>query len=76
MTDLLSNLNLHTVFPVLSIADWKAHQVALENLNDRVLADPNAALYGKDNVLPIDDWRPQKMTQKPDNDLCADGEDD
>ncbi len=36
--------------------------MALENLNDKAQNDPSAPLYGKDDVLPIDDWRPQKMT--------------
>ncbi len=59
---MLSNLNLHTVFPVLTSADRKLHQMALENLNDKAQNDPSAPLYGKDDVLPIDDWRPRKMT--------------
>ncbi len=63
VTDVLSNLNLHMVFPVLTGADQKTHQTALENLNDEALTDPNAALYGKDDMLPIDDWRPRKMTR-------------
>ncbi len=36
--------------------------MALENLNDEAQNDPSAPLYGKDDVLPIDDWRPWKMT--------------
>ncbi len=36
--------------------------MALENLNDEAQNDLSALLYGKDNVLPIDDWRPWKMT--------------
>ncbi len=59
---MLSNLNLYTVFLVLSTANQKAHQTALENLNDEALADLNAPLYGKDDVLPFDDWRPRKMS--------------
>ncbi len=59
---MLSNLNLHTVFPVLTGADWRLHQTALENLNNEALNDPSAPLYGKDDVLPIDDWHPWKMT--------------
>ncbi len=62
MMDVLQNLNLHTVFPSLSIADQKAHQTALENLNNEPQIDPNATLYGKDDMLPIDDWRLQKMS--------------
>ncbi len=53
--DVLQNLNLHTVFPSLSIADRKAHQMVLENINDEAQIDLNAALYGKDDVLPSDD---------------------
>ncbi len=53
--DMLQNLNLHTVFPSLSTTDQRAHQTVLENLNDEVQADLNAALYGKDDMLPIDD---------------------
>ncbi len=64
MTDVLSNLNLHMVFLILSTADRKAHQMVLENLNDEAQLDPNAPLYGKDDVLPIDDWRLRKMTDK------------
>ncbi len=33
VTDVLSTLNLHTVFPVLTSANRKLHQTALENLN-------------------------------------------
>ncbi len=38
VTDLLSTLNLHTVFLVLTSADQKVHQAVLENLNDEVEA--------------------------------------
>ncbi len=34
----------------------------MENLNEDTEANPLAALYGKDDVLPIDDWRPRKMS--------------
>ncbi len=61
MTDVLSTLNLHTVFPILSAADRRAHQMVLENLNDEAQNDASAPLYRKDDMLPIDDWRLQKM---------------
>ncbi len=62
VADVLSNLSLHMVFPILSSTDRKTYQTVLENINDEVLANPNAALYGKDDVLPIDNWHPWKMT--------------
>ncbi len=36
--------------------------MALENLNDEAQNNLSAPLYGKDDMLPIDDWRPRKMT--------------
>ncbi len=62
MMDMLQNRNLHMVFPLLTLADRRAHQTALENLNDEAEADVSAALYGEDDVLLIDDWRPRRMS--------------
>ncbi len=61
VTDVLSTLDLHTVFPVLTSANWRLHQMVLENLNDEAQNDVSALLYGKNDVLLIDDWRPRKM---------------
>ncbi len=63
-TDVLENLHLHMVLPSLATPDRRAHPMALEILNDEAQTDPNAALYGKDDVLLLDDWRLRKMNQK------------
>ncbi len=62
VTDVLSTLNLHTVFPTLKDHIRRMHQVSLVLLLEEADASPLAPVYGKDNVLPIDIWRPQKMS--------------
>ncbi len=56
--DLLHNLNLHTVFPSLDNTDRRAHKAVLENLIEEAQTDSNAALYGNEDVWPINEWRP------------------
>ncbi len=63
VTDVLSTLNLHTVFPTLKDHDKRMHQASLVVLLlEEADACPLAPVYGKDDVLPIDIWRPQKMS--------------
>ncbi len=61
VTDVLSTLNLHTVFPMLKDGDRRMHQASVELLLEDAETNLLAPLYGKDDVLPIDIWRPQKM---------------
>ncbi len=62
--DALQNLNLQTVFLLLTHADWAQHQVALQGIIDESKDDLQADLYGKSNALPLDVWLPYKMTNK------------
>ncbi len=61
VTDVLSTLNLHTVFPRLKHYDRTMHQVALELLLKEAAGNPTAPVYGRDDVLPLDCWHPQNM---------------
>ncbi len=61
VTDVLSTLNLHTVFLTLKDYDQRMHQAALTLLLEEADASPLAPIYGKDDVLPLDCWHSQNM---------------
>ncbi len=58
VTDVLSTLNLHTVFPKLKCPEWVMHAAALGLLLEDAAENPTAPMYGKDDVLPIECWVP------------------
>ncbi len=59
--DVLSSLNLHTVFPRLKYANRIMHQAALGLLLEEAADNPTAHLYGKNDMLPLTCWVPQNM---------------
>ncbi len=61
VTDVVSTLNLHTVFLKLKHADKIMHVATLGLLLEEATENPTAPLYGKDNVLPLDCWVPRNM---------------
>ncbi len=61
VTDVLSTLNLHTVFPKLKRADRTMHGAALGLLLEEASENPIAQLYGKNDVLPLNCWVPRDM---------------
>ncbi len=61
MTIVLSTLNLHTVFLMLKDGDRRMHHASVELLLEEAKTNPLASIYGKDDMLPIDIWRPQEM---------------
>ncbi|MCP4549438.1 MAG: hypothetical protein GY835_23530, partial [bacterium] len=63
MKGLFSSLHLHQVFPKLKTADLKAREVQLQLLQDEAADQPTAQLYGKNDVLPLNDWMPRNMDE-------------
>ncbi len=61
VTDVLSTLNLHTVFPRLKHYDRQMHHAALMLLLEEADSNPMTPIYGSDDVLPLDCWHPRNM---------------
>ncbi len=59
--DVISTLNLHTVFPRMKRANRRMHQAALELLLEEAAESLISHLYGKDDVLPLNCWMPRDM---------------
>ncbi len=61
LRDVLSNLNLSTVFPRLKHPDRLMHKMAQDLLLEDADNDPTAPIYGINDVLPLDHWTPRGM---------------
>ncbi len=59
--DVLSSLDLHTMFPRLKYANRIMHEVALGLLLEEAAENPTSHLYGKNDMLPLTCWLPRNM---------------